>query len=163
MRRTVARGALTGATLCALALLATACGSSQDPPEGAKTLSFKLTDAGCDPHNAEAPAGPVNFDVENAGSPVVTELEVLDGETVLGEKENLTEGLSGSFVLTLEKGEYTLICNGGSEGGGTLTVTGKLRGDTSPEVDAAVSEYRKYLKQNADELVSRTRPFAAAR
>ena len=75
-----------------------------DPPEGAKTLSFKLTDAGCDPHNAEAPAGPINFEVENAGSPTVTELEVLDGETVLGEKENLTEGLGGNFVSDPRKG-----------------------------------------------------------
>lgn len=38
------------------------------------------------------------------------EFEVLDGETILGEKENLTEGLSGSFSLTLEKGEYILRC-----------------------------------------------------
>jgi len=156
------RSGLIGAVLALLAVFATACGSSDDPPEGAKMLSFKLTDAGCDPHNAEAPAGPINFEVENAGSSTVTELEVLDGETVLGEKENLTEGLGGSFVLTLERGEYTLVCNGGSEGGGTLTVTGKLRGDSSPEVDAAVTEYRKYLEQNADELVAETRPFVAA-
>ena len=87
---------------------------------------------------------------------------MLDGETVLGEKENLTEGLGGNFVLTLEKGEYTLVCNGGSEGGGTLTVTGKLRAANSPQVNAAVTEYRKYLEQNAGELVRGTRPFVAA-
>jgi iron uptake system component EfeO len=162
MRRTAGRAALIGATLSTVAVFATACGQGGDPPEGAKTLSFKLTDAGCDPHNAEAPAGPINFDVENAGSSVVTELEVLDGETILGEKENLTDGLSGSFVLTLEKGQYTVLCNGGSEGGGTLTVTGKLRSSTGPRVETAVTEYRKYLDRNAAELVSRTRPFVAA-
>ena len=32
---------------------------------------------------------------------------MLDGETILGEKENLSDGLSGSFSLTLEQGEYT--------------------------------------------------------
>ena len=29
-----------------------ACGSSEDAPAGAKKLSFKITDAGCDPHDA---------------------------------------------------------------------------------------------------------------
>jgi len=97
-----------------VALLA-GCGSSDDGPAGAKKMAFKLTDAGCDPHNAKAPAGPITFEVENAGSASVTELEVLDGDTILGEVENLSDGLSGSFSLTLEEGEYTLRCNGGTE------------------------------------------------
>ena len=61
-------------------------------PPGAKKMAFKLTDAGCEPHNAKAPAGPINFEVENAGTSSVTELEVLDGETILGEVENLSDG-----------------------------------------------------------------------
>ena len=48
---------------------------------------------------------------------------MLDGETILGEKENLSDGLSGSFALTLEKGEYTLCCPGGDDEDGTLTVS----------------------------------------
>jgi len=160
--RSLVRTVLVGAALGLPAAFATACGTSEDAPEGAKELSFKLTDAGCEPHNAQAPAGPINFEIENVGSPTVTELEVLDGETVLGEKENLTEGLTGSFSLTLEKGEYTLLCNGGSEGGGTLTVSGRLRGSSDPQLEAAVTEYRRYLEQNADDLVAETRPFVAA-
>ena len=91
-----------------------ACGSSDKAPAGSKELSFTLTDEGCSPHDAAAPAGPINFKVkgESAG---VTELEVLDGETLLGERENITDGLSGSFALTLEEGEYTVRCNGGSK------------------------------------------------
>ena len=125
-------------------------------------MSFKLTDAGCDPHDAKAPAGPINFEVENAGSAKVTEIEVLDGETILGEKENLTDGLSGSFSLTLEEGEYTLRCNGGDEEDGTLTVSGKLKAENSPEVEAAIAGYRDYLEENTDELVAKTKPFVAA-
>ena len=70
------------------------CGSSEDAPAGAKTLSFELTDAGCAPNNANAPAGPVAFEVENTGTAKVTEFEVLDGEKILGEKEDITEGLT---------------------------------------------------------------------
>lgn len=123
MQRFPVRTALLAATSL-LAFAVAGCGSSDDPPVGAKKLSFTLTDAGCDPHNAQAPAGPIVFEVENGGSASVTELEVLDGETILGEIENLSEGLSGSFSLTLEKGEYTLRCNGGDEEDGTLTVSG---------------------------------------
>jgi len=102
-----------------------ACGSSEDTPAGAKKMAFKLTDAGCEPHDAKAPAGPIVFEIENAGTSKVTEMEILDGEKVLGEEENITDGLSGSFTATLGAGEYTIYCPGGSEERGTLTVNGK--------------------------------------
>jgi iron uptake system component EfeO len=120
-------------------------------------MSFKLTDAGCDPHNAEAPAGPITFEVENAGSSSVTELEVLDGETILGEVENLSDGLSGNFSLTLEKGEYTLRCNGSEEEDGTLTVTGGAQAQADPGTEAAVADYRKYLEKNTTRAGRRDR------
>ena len=116
MNRIPVRAALPPLTAGLLAVFATACGSSEDStprPRTRRTLSFKITDAGCDPHDVKAPAGPINFEIEDAGSASVTEIEVLDGETILGEKENLTEGLTGSFSLTLEEGEYILRCNGG--------------------------------------------------
>jgi iron uptake system component EfeO len=128
--------------LCAVtallpALLATACGSSEDPPPGAKKLSFELTDEGCLPHAAKAPAGPITFEAENTGSSEVTEIEVMEGEEILGEEENLTEGLSGSFSVTLEAGRYTIYCPGGSDERGTLTVTGAkhVEGATKGEID----------------------------
>jgi iron uptake system component EfeO len=112
------------ASTLALALGLIACGSSEETPAGAKALSFKLTDAGCEPHDAKAPAGPIYFEIENAGTAKVTEMEVMEGDEVLGEEENITEGLSGSFSATLGAGEYTIYCPGGSQERGTLTVTG---------------------------------------
>src|SRR3954447_11942153 len=116
-------------TVAALALMfaagLSACGSSEDTPAGAKKMAFKLTDAGCEPHDARAPAGPIVFEIENTGTSKVTEMEIMDGEKVLGEAENIADGLSGSFSATLEAGEYTIYCPGGSEERGTLTVTGK--------------------------------------
>jgi iron uptake system component EfeO len=88
-------------------------------------MAFELTDSGCAPKDAKAPAGPILFEIENAGTSRVTEMEILDGEAVLGEEENIADGLSGSFSATLEAGEYTIYCPGGSEERGTLTVTGK--------------------------------------
>jgi iron uptake system component EfeO len=165
MNRFPVRAALSALAAGLLAVFAVACGSSDDSTSassaGAKTLSFELTDAGCSPQDAKAPAGPINFDV-TGGSASVTELEVLDGETILGEKENLTEGLTGSFSLTLEEGEYTVRCNGAEEEDGTLNVSGKLAGETSPAVDAAIAQYRGYLEENTTELLAATKPFVAA-
>jgi iron uptake system component EfeO len=153
-------GAATAAGI--LAVFAVACGSSEDAPAGAKTMAFELTDAGCTPHDARAAAGPIQFEIENGGSARVTEMEIMDGETVLGEKENLTEGLSGSFALTLEKGQYTIYCPGGSDERGTLTVSGEASGANTPAAEKAVASYRAYLEQNAAELLARTKPFVAA-
>ncbi len=126
---TAARMSLTVAAAVAAAALAAGCGSDHSAAAGGTKLSFTLTDAGCDPAEAKAPAGPVTFDVTNDGSASVTELEVLDGDSILGERENITEGLSGSFSLTLEKGTYALYCpNGTDTERGTLTVAGNAKG-----------------------------------
>jgi iron uptake system component EfeO len=162
MNRLSLRALLVAAAVGLLALFAAACGSSEDVPPGAQKMAFKLTDAGCLPHDAKAPAGPINFEVENDGTARVTEIEIMDGETILGEKENLSDGLSGSFALTLEKGEYVIYCPGGDDERGTLVVSGELKAGNSPEVEAAVEQYREYIEQNTGELVAETKPFAAA-
>ncbi len=126
MTRFVPRVPLAAAALGAVALLAAGCGSSgEDVPAGAETLAFELTDAGCLPASTEVAAGPIVFEAENTGTTAVTEIEVMDGSKILGEKENLADGLSGSFTLTLDPGKYTIYCPGGETERGTLTVTGK--------------------------------------
>jgi iron uptake system component EfeO len=120
-----------------LSLALAACGSSDDPPASAKRMAFQLSDEGCEPHEATAPAGPINFEIENSGTSKVTEMEIMEGDEVLGEEENITDGLEGSFALTLEAGTYTIYCPGGSDERGTLTVTGAkhVEGATSGEKD----------------------------
>lgn len=168
MNRNLVRTLLCAGMVGLLALFATACGSSDDETPtgdsgGAEAIAFALSDAGCDPLDAEATAGPITFEVENTSSnPDVHELEVLDGETVLGETPDLTEGDSGTFTLTLEQGEYTLLCPGTDGEPGTLTVSGELDTANSPAVDAAIADYRSYLEENTAELVSATEPFVAA-
>jgi len=123
MHRVPFRPLLATALTGLATILIAACGSSgEDIPAGAKKLSFKLTDAGCVPNSAKAPAGPIAFEVENAGTSAVTEFEILEGDSILGEKEDLSDGLSGSFSLTLDKGRYTIYCPGGSDERGLLTV-----------------------------------------
>jgi iron uptake system component EfeO len=163
MNRVPVRALIATAALGLVALFVAACGSSNDAPAGSKQLTFKLTDDGCSPTKASAPAGPIDFKVENGGTSKYTELEVLDGETILGERENIIEGGEGSFSLTLEEGEYKVRCNEeGGEGEGTLTVTGKIESKKSPEIEKAIADYRSYLEENTDELTAQTKPFVAA-
>jgi iron uptake system component EfeO len=164
MNRVPLRAVIAAAALGLLAMFVAACGSSDKTPAGSKELTFKLTDDGCEPLKATAPAGPIDFKVENGGTSKYTELEVLDGETILGERENIVEGgAPGSFSLTLEEGEYEVRCNEeGGEGEGALKVTGKVDSKTSPEIEKAIANYRKYLVENADELTADTKPFVAA-
>jgi len=109
-------------TALAAASLA-ACGKD-DESKGGQKVEIKLTDAGCSPLHVRLPAGPTRFDASNDGTDKATEFEVLQGDRVLGEKENLTEGLSGGFSLDLDPGRYQIWCGQGTPKG-TLEVTGK--------------------------------------
>jgi iron uptake system component EfeO len=164
MNRVPVRVLIAAMALGLIALFVAACGSSSsdDSSGNSEQLTFKLTDAGCEPHTVNAKAGPIDFKVENGGSAGVTELEVLEGETILGERENITEGLTGSFSLTLEEGEYVVRCNGGTEEDGTLKVTGELESEVSPATEEAIDNYKKYLLKNSEELTEKTKPFVEA-
>ena len=117
------RGAL--AALLALVFLAAACGEESTGGGGGNSVAVKLTEAGCDPAALEVAAGKTTFEVTNDGADAVTEFELLDGEKVLGEAENVAPGLSGEFTVELDPGEYTTYCPGGtSVERGKLTVTG---------------------------------------
>jgi iron uptake system component EfeO len=163
MRRTT----ILAAAVLSLALAA--CGSStKTGSSGDDIVQVKLTDAGCDPARLELPAGPTTFEVSNEGANDVSEFEILDGSRVLGELENLTPGLSGTFSLTLKPGTFTTACPGGATAAeGELIVTGDSdRGTTAPEPSAAattaVSTYRQYVEQEAAQLVTDTTAFVDA-
>jgi iron uptake system component EfeO len=109
----------TGALLTVgLATLAVACspGASERPaasaPAGSTTVNVVLTNAGCTPDVDSVPAGTITFEATNDGGDAVDEVELLAGEDVLAEAENLAPGLSGSFTVDLEPGSYLLLCPG---------------------------------------------------
>lgn len=142
----------------------TACAGGD--PGGGSSLKFTLTNLGCTPSTASVPAGPVTISVTNGGDPKVTELEVqnLSG-IVLGERENLFPGLSGTFSLDLEPGNYILNCPDGDVTQGHLTVTGKpfkQHGPAEGLLRTAVLQYRTYVEGQIALLLEGTRRFVAA-
>ncbi|HEY7694375.1 MAG TPA: iron uptake system protein EfeO [Gaiellaceae bacterium] len=147
------------ATAVAAALALAGCGGGKKDATGGRTVDVTLTDAGCDPAELRLPAGPVTFRVANDGADAVTEFEVLDGDRILGEVENLAPGLSGRFSLTLKPGRFTMYCPGGKTAErGTLVVTGAASA-TSAAAAAAVGRYRHYVETQTALLVAKTRRF----
>jgi iron uptake system component EfeO len=171
--RTGSRGATAIAAMAAtLALAAAGCASSHGSGSGsasAKTSSvtIDLTSQGCVPKPARIPAGPVEFTVANQDAEAVSEAELRTSDLshILGEQENLTPGLSGSFSLDLQPGSYTINCPGAAQPRATFTVAGQATGpawSSNSQLAAAVSGYASYIDRNTADLVAHTQVFCQA-
>ncbi|MEZ5073872.1 MAG: iron uptake system protein EfeO [Solirubrobacterales bacterium] len=143
-----------------------ACGSSSDSDsDGTQRIAVTITDDGCDPTDLKATAGPATFAVENVDSSINNEFEVLDGALILGERENVTPGLSGEVSINLDPGTYDIVCGnpGNREPTGKLVVSGEEQAATTdPQLRRAADEYAAYVNDEAGELVRRTTAFVAA-
>jgi iron uptake system component EfeO len=134
---------------------------------GKHTLHMTISDDGCSPAKATVPTGPVTVDVVNSGSSSVTELELLNrGGIILGERENVVPGISGSFTLDIQPGAYTLSCPNGKHDTAALTVTGtahKTANAASAKLLArATSGYSGYVVKQSGILLTQTKQFVAA-
>ena len=100
--------------LLLITLFASACTAKEASAQTVK-ISFDR-EKGCTPETMQAHAGTFTIEAKNIGSST-GELEVIDGDRVRGEVENITPGQSRSFDVKLKEGEYELVC-------------GKLKGKT---------------------------------
>jgi iron uptake system component EfeO len=163
-RGTAVVGALAVAVVTAGLMAACSSGGGDQAAQGAK-VSLPLSDAGCAPQPASIPAGPVSFTVTNNGTAKVTEGEIQKDSRILGEKENITEGISGDFSLRLDPGTYTVYCPGAAQDTTQLTVTGE-GGQSQAPVDAslatATTGYKQYVVGEVAALVPATKQFTDA-
>jgi iron uptake system component EfeO len=125
-----------------------------------------LTNAGCTPDRAGVAAGPVSFRIVNDGADAVSEVELDLGGRILGEKENLAPGMSGSFTLDLDAGDYALACPGAATPTTPFEVTAAPSARpsmaTTGLLDRAAADYADYVRGQADALVTATRAFSHA-
>jgi iron uptake system component EfeO len=165
------RSAVAVLGLAGLGLLGlTACGSSgSSSASGTQAVSVKLTDKGCEPSTSSVVAGPVTFKVSSSTGRI-SEAELLSGDRIVGEKENIAEGLTGSFSLNLGAGSYTLYCPGGKSaekvaftvkpGSGAASPSASPTGSAALQV--ASQQYATYVQQQVAELVTTTKTFTDA-
>jgi FTR1 family protein len=137
-------------------------------PGGATTVAVQIGDEGCLPATLQLKAGPTTFKVTASGSGKATEYEIVKGDRILGERENLTPGLSATFSLDLEPGEYESYCPGADRERGKVTVTGEASSTAAgastgaAELQAATVGYASYVEGQAEILLDRTKAFVAA-
>jgi iron uptake system component EfeO len=137
---------------------------------GVSTVQVTLTNSACTASTQQTTAGPVTFQVQNTTGDAVTEVELLNGDLIVGEKENLTPGLSGSFSVTLPAGDYQLYCPGAATEKSAFTVQPAKAGQASAAVDpqvaadlqTAASGYRTYVQQEVAQLVTTTQTLVDA-
>jgi FTR1 family protein len=183
--RRTGRPVLIGATLAgtaaivAVALAVPAVFSDREPA-AAERPTGPAAAGSSDPHIAkvtitarqclldrpEYAAGGITFAVSNTDATGVSEVEVLDGQRILAEKENLPPGFSGSFSVTLAAGSYTLYCPGAQTEKVALTVTGASTvapsGNTHALLVRGSQHYAAFVEQQAGLLVDQVRTLVAA-
>ena len=149
----------------AAVLLLAGCGGSAgaDSKPGARTISVTITDKGCLAKPAKVSAGPATFEVKNDGADKVSEVELVSGNSILGESEGIAPGLSGKFSVTLREGKYQTYCPGADQDRWPFVVAGGAAPKAlSGAAAASVRRYRAYLEAQTALLVARTAAFTNA-
>lgn len=171
--------ALPGTALATvLAAVLTACSSSgsgnDEPAKGGKGVSagsrvanVVVTAAqGCRPDKSSFPAGGITFKIKNEDATAVSEVELLSGERIVGEKENLPPGFSGEFAVNVPAGKYTLYCPGANPERRPIKVTGASSSSTGGGVAAllksATDGYAEYVETQVASLLTASERLAAA-
>ncbi|MCJ0867953.1 iron uptake system protein EfeO [Streptomyces sp. AP-93] len=156
---------VTAAAVVAALTAVTGCSEKSDA-SGDGTIKVAASDSACEVSAKEFPAGKVTIEVENKGSKV-TELYVLfPDDRIVTERENIGPGTKATITAELKAGDYEIACKPGMKGDGirqqvkaTGTGTALKR---SPEADAAVAAYRKYVQEQADGTIPKAQAFADA-
>ena len=168
------RTTVAGVSAAALALMVVlaGCGGSSKPAAnssaaaGASTaasdphkVTVNITAAGgCQADRTTAAAGALTFAITNKDATAVSETELLSDQRIVGEKENLPPGFSGSFAVNVDAGTYTIYCPGASTQTTSFTVTGTAAtgtGDASVDTLLAtgVKQYGGYVTNQVQYLV----------
>ena len=135
------------------------------------TLTVDSTADACTVSASEAPSGTIVFEVSNSGDEV-TEFYLLgdDGLRIAGEVENIGPGISRNLVVVAKPGDYFTSCKPGMIGAGvgttpfTVTDSGVdlADSDIAAQVEVANANYKSYVKDQVENLVTGTEDFAAA-
>jgi iron uptake system component EfeO len=145
-----------------------ACGSDGSEAKdsgskgGAAQVAVKMVSGSagdeCQVSETTAAAGPVTFSVTNESATAITEFEILSGNKIIGEKENLAPGLpEATITLTLGGGEYTILCPGAATEKTAFKVTGQASaqptGTAAQLLQQGATEYASYVNTQLEAMV----------
>jgi iron uptake system component EfeO len=168
------RYGLAAAGSAALAVVAAvvACSSDPkpDPPSGGgdphRVVVTVTAAGGCTTDRDSYAAGGLTFTITNKDATGVSEVELLAGERIIGEKENLPPGFSGTFAVNAPPGYYTLYCPGAKAARTPFKVTGKASSTANTGTHTLLirgtEDYAQYVNRQAGYLVAAVKPLSAA-
>ncbi|MEU9419147.1 iron uptake system protein EfeO [Streptomyces sp. NPDC051577] len=159
-RLTVLAAAAAMATLTAV----TGCAEKGDAG-GDGAIKVAASDSACEVSKKEFPAGKITVDVENKGSKVTEVYVLFPDDRIVAERENIGPGTKASITAEIKAGDYEIACKPGMKGDGirqAVKATGGAVAKRSPEMDAAVAQYRTYVQAQADETLPKAQAFADA-
>ncbi|SHG75316.1 iron uptake system component EfeO [Jatrophihabitans endophyticus] len=145
----------------------TSGGTATKAAGNSRVATVTVTQAnGCTSDRQTLAAGAITFKVTNKDAAGVTEVELLAGQRILGEKENLPPGFSGEFSVNVTAGTYQLYCPGATPEKRPLTVTGKAAGTGDTTVAALLAQgtkgYGNYINTQVTALVAAVAKFDTA-
>ena len=112
---------------------------------------------GCETDRTQFAAGGITVNVTNKDATAVSEVEVLSGERILGEKENLPPGFKGTFAVSVSAGTYMLYCPGAPKETTAIKVTGAGATNADATLSAllktATDNYAKYVSTQVGTMV----------
>lgn len=161
----------TGAALTLAVLALTGCTDNTASNSADGTVRVSSTESECTLSTTEVKAGKNTFSVTNDGSQV-TEFYVLaeDGLRILSEVENIGPGITRDLTVNLAEGAYKTSCKPGMVGDGIIgDLTVAANPDESPVSadeqalrDTAITQYTAYIKDQTEQLKTKTDAFADA-
>ncbi|WNO74914.1 MULTISPECIES: iron uptake system protein EfeO [unclassified Streptomyces] len=155
------------ATAVAAALAAvTGCAEKADDKAGdGGAIKVTAKDDSCEVSKKEFAAGHVQLDIENKGGKVTEVYILFPDDRIVTERENIGPGTKARLTAEVKSGSYEIACKPGMKGDGIrqkVTATGGKAVERSPEMDAAVAGYRKYVQAQADETLPKAKVFTDA-
>jgi iron uptake system component EfeO len=154
----------SAAILATVSACSSSAGNSKAGP--ASTVTVTVTaDKGCVPSSTELKAGGVTFKISNKDATAVSEVELLSGARIVGEKENLPPGFNGTFAVNVTAGRYTLYCPGATPERRAVTVSGKAQVRDTAAVallSQATRGYAQYVREQVAALLVASRRLDTA-
>lgn len=143
--------------LISLSIVLVGCTSTTKSDAGSNKLEVSFdADKGCSEKSYEAKSGTLEITGKNTGKDV-GELEVLDGDRISGEAENIISGASKTFTVKLEEGDYEFFCGRKQAKRSTLKIvknadTDSTSAEASPAIMQATKDYKAYVLEQTELL-----------
>ena len=169
----LSRRAVTAALVTVLVAVLAGCGSSRggdpagggaDPGSRLATVTITAAD-GCTVDRTDFAAGAITFAITNKDATGVSEVELLSGERIIGEKENVAAGLGGRFAVRVDAGSYQLYCPGAAKERTAITVTGTaaaVEGSLGALLRRATAGYKRYVDTQLGYFLTATKKLDVA-